>query len=296
MAVIQQVSELHNEAVRLREENENLAKEVESLQSDRCADAEALVYLKWVNACLRYELRNYQPPPGKTVARDLSKTLSPRSEAKAKQLILEYANNTEEKGVSIVEFEYDHWSSSQSLDSREPDELSFDALPSNKAHHAKKFKLFDKLRRLITGKDKDNHTTDLHNKRPLALSKSQSVADFRYSSPIPRRNSVSIPSQTSTRSSAEPDLNTFSSLSAEDAKDMEIMRMNRSSSVSSSHSPKRFVLGEERADSISPLDSHVYKGVKLSPHEPDLVRYAEALKDSSRTRKIHRKSASYSAY
>ncbi|KAL2925026.1 Protein CHUP1 chloroplastic [Bienertia sinuspersici] len=45
--------------------NENLKKEVERLQVDRCGEVEELVYLRWINACLRYELRNYQPPPGK---------------------------------------------------------------------------------------------------------------------------------------------------------------------------------------------------------------------------------------
>ncbi|KAJ6416052.1 hypothetical protein OIU84_004783 [Salix udensis] len=76
----------------LRQENEDLVREVERLQADRCTDVEELVYLRWINACLRYELRNLQPPNGKTVARDLSKSLSPRSEERAKQLILEYAN------------------------------------------------------------------------------------------------------------------------------------------------------------------------------------------------------------
>ncbi|KAJ6389602.1 hypothetical protein OIU77_027845 [Salix suchowensis] len=62
----------------LRQENEDLVKEVERLQADRCTDVEELVYLRWINACLRYELRNLQPPHGKTVARDLSKSLSPQ--------------------------------------------------------------------------------------------------------------------------------------------------------------------------------------------------------------------------
>jgi len=73
------------EADRLKQENEKLAKEIEQLQSDRFADVEELVYLKWINACLRYEVRNKDAPSGKTVARDLSKTLSPKSELKAKQ-------------------------------------------------------------------------------------------------------------------------------------------------------------------------------------------------------------------
>ncbi|KAJ6824287.1 protein CHUP1, chloroplastic-like isoform X2 [Iris pallida] len=91
----------------LREENENLKKEIEQLQTARCTDVEELVYLRWVNACLRYELRNYQPPPGKTVAKDLGRSLSPKSEEKAKQLILEYAHNSgiDDKDMILFDFE-----------------------------------------------------------------------------------------------------------------------------------------------------------------------------------------------
>ncbi|MCE3049598.1 hypothetical protein HAX54_045358 [Datura stramonium] len=44
---------LKEESLRLRKQNEDLVKEVEQLQADRCSDAEELVYLRWVNACLR---------------------------------------------------------------------------------------------------------------------------------------------------------------------------------------------------------------------------------------------------
>ncbi|KAA8540324.1 hypothetical protein F0562_024757 [Nyssa sinensis] len=105
----QEAEVLKEESRRLIQENEDLAKEIERLQADRCIDVEELVYLRWINACLRYELRNYQPEPGKTIARDLSKTLNPKSEEKAKQLILEYANREaslgdyyEEKTVIII--------------------------------------------------------------------------------------------------------------------------------------------------------------------------------------------------
>lgn len=76
----------------LKQENVRLMKEIEQFQSDRCSDLEELVYLRWINACLRYELRNYQAPPGKTVSKDLSRSsLSPTSEneKKAKQPIFE---------------------------------------------------------------------------------------------------------------------------------------------------------------------------------------------------------------
>jgi protein subunit release factor A len=100
------------EGENLRQKNKDLEEKIERLQAYRCSDAEELVYLKWINACLRYELRNYQPRDVKTVARDLSKTLSPKSEEKAKQLILEYANTegVGEKGIHIMDFDYEDWS------------------------------------------------------------------------------------------------------------------------------------------------------------------------------------------
>ena len=76
----------------LRHANEDLARQVEGLQNDRFTEVEELVYLRWVNACLRYELRNYQAPEGTISAVDLNKNLSPRSQEKAKRLMLQYAN------------------------------------------------------------------------------------------------------------------------------------------------------------------------------------------------------------
>ncbi|MCH92659.1 protein CHUP1 chloroplastic-like, partial [Trifolium medium] len=104
-------NDANRESERLRKENEDLMKQIEQLQSNRCSDLEELVYMRWINACLRYELRNYQPPHSKTVAKDLSKSLSPNSEKKAKQLILEYADAN--GSGSIVDFDFDQWSSSQ---------------------------------------------------------------------------------------------------------------------------------------------------------------------------------------
>ncbi|GKC48109.1 protein CHUP1, chloroplastic, partial [Tanacetum coccineum] len=92
---------LREESERLTKQNEELKNEIEQLQAGRCSDVEELVYLKWINACLRYELRNHQPDIGKIMARDLSKTLSPKSEARAKQLILEYANKEHEGEMGV---------------------------------------------------------------------------------------------------------------------------------------------------------------------------------------------------
>ncbi|KAF1882792.1 hypothetical protein Lal_00002973 [Lupinus albus] len=149
------------ESERLRKENESLMKEIEQLQADRCSDVEELVYMRWINACLRYELRNYQPPPGKTVARDLSKSLSPTSENKVKQLILEYANYDNVPG-NIVDFDLDLWSSSQgSILSDSGEECdgfsSLDNSSTARTNTTSKIKIFSKLRKMIQGKDGHHH-------------------------------------------------------------------------------------------------------------------------------------------
>ncbi|KAL5226277.1 hypothetical protein ABZP36_014542 [Zizania latifolia] len=91
------------EANYMRETNERLTRQIEQLHSDHCAHVEELVYLKWVNACLRYELHGQDgdgenPSSGKPEhdgsgslsARDLSKSMSFRSSEKAKELMLRY--------------------------------------------------------------------------------------------------------------------------------------------------------------------------------------------------------------
>ncbi|WMV51498.1 hypothetical protein MTR67_044883 [Solanum verrucosum] len=70
------VEALKQESLQLRKKNQELVKDVDHIQEGRCSDVDEVAYLKWINACLRYELRNYQSALGETTARDLSKTLS----------------------------------------------------------------------------------------------------------------------------------------------------------------------------------------------------------------------------
>lgn len=140
----------------LREENEKLKKEIEQLQTARCTDVEELVYLRWVNACLRYELRNYQPPPGKTVAKDLGRSLSPKSEERAKQLILEYAHNSGVDDKDMILFDFEMESCFSRASSEECTDTSIDISCSTKNSSSGKSKLLSKLRRLILGKDCNN--------------------------------------------------------------------------------------------------------------------------------------------
>ncbi|THU72098.1 hypothetical protein C4D60_Mb04t08530 [Musa balbisiana] len=78
-------AEVMEEVHQLGEANDNLEKEIEQLQADRCADVEELVYLRWLNACLRYELRQHQPPSGEIVCRGSKQVLEPniRGESQA---------------------------------------------------------------------------------------------------------------------------------------------------------------------------------------------------------------------
>ncbi|KAJ4980692.1 hypothetical protein NE237_031529 [Protea cynaroides] len=52
------VAKVEAETSLLRHTNENLCKQVEGLQMNRLTEVEELVYLRWVNSCLRNELRN----------------------------------------------------------------------------------------------------------------------------------------------------------------------------------------------------------------------------------------------
>lgn len=147
------------EAQHMRQMNEKLREEIEQLKIDRCADVEELVYLRWVNACLRYELRNYHPSASKTVARDLSKSLSPKSEEKAKQLILEYANS----GICQESFEVDseHSSSSEEPNGEAGDTLYY--VPSSTRQSASdKLKFLSKCKKLVLGKGKQRSKISAH--------------------------------------------------------------------------------------------------------------------------------------
>ncbi|XP_077211840.1 protein CHUP1, chloroplastic-like [Tasmannia lanceolata] len=151
--------EVFEEANHLRQASDELTKEIERLRMDRCSDAEELVYLRWVNACLRYELRNYQAPPGKAVARDLSKTLSPKSEEKAKQLILEYSNSgIDENSISLMDFDLEYSSSSQASTFTEMGEFddSSVVISSATGNSSSKSKFLSKLKKLVLGKDSHN--------------------------------------------------------------------------------------------------------------------------------------------
>lgn len=96
--------DMAEEANELRKTNERLTRQIEQLHGDHCKHVEELVYLKWVNACLRHELRgndDQHPSSGQqdhagagvpSSAVELSKSMSYRSSEKAKELMLRYGN------------------------------------------------------------------------------------------------------------------------------------------------------------------------------------------------------------
>ncbi|KAK8604442.1 hypothetical protein V6N13_099384 [Hibiscus sabdariffa] len=135
----------------LKHANEDLLKQVEGLQMNRFSEVEELVYLRWVNACLRYELRNYQTPGGKISARDLNKSLSPKSQEKAKRLLLEYAGSERGQGDTDLESNYSHPSSPGSEDF---DNASIDSFNSRYSNLSKRPSLIQKLKKW--GKSKDD--------------------------------------------------------------------------------------------------------------------------------------------
>ncbi|ESQ32920.1 hypothetical protein EUTSA_v10003588mg [Eutrema salsugineum] len=145
------VAKVREEVNNLKHNNEDLLKQVEGLQMNRFSEVEELVYLRWVNACLRYELRNYQTPAGKISARDLSKNLSPKSQAKAKRLMLEYAGSERGQGDTDVESNFSQPSSPGSDDF---DNASMDSSTSRFSSFSKKPGLIQKLKRW--GKSKDD--------------------------------------------------------------------------------------------------------------------------------------------
>lgn len=145
------VAEAKSAVGRLRHANEDLQKQVEGLQMNRFSEVEELVYLRWVNACLRYELRNYKAPLGKSSACDLNNSLSPKSQEKAKQLMLEYANSERGQGDTDLESNLSHDPSSPG--SEDLDIPSIDSYTNKYSNLSKKTSLIQKLKKWNKNKD-----------------------------------------------------------------------------------------------------------------------------------------------
>ncbi|KAH9306420.1 hypothetical protein KI387_010824 [Taxus chinensis] len=182
------VAKAREEANSLRHTNADLLKQVEGLQLNRFSEVEELVYLRWVNACLRYELRNYQAPSGKITARDLSKDLSPKSQEKAKQLMLEYAGPdvplSRVKMTTETDFESVSSQPSTPSESDDFDDASIDSSSSRQSSY-RKSSLIQKLKKW--GRNKDDSTMSPGSS--FSNGRGDAHSPFRKS-PGYRRNSV----------------------------------------------------------------------------------------------------------
>ncbi|KAG6593496.1 Protein CHUP1, chloroplastic, partial [Cucurbita argyrosperma subsp. sororia] len=284
----QEKESLKEERDRFAQENETLTKEIEQLQAHRCADVEELVYLRWINACLRYELRNFQPAAGKTAARDLSKTLSPKSEHKAKKLILEYANTEgiEGKSINLTDFDSDQWSSSQASSHTDPGDLDYSAVDSRLTAKpsSNKIKFMSKLRSLLRGKSNQQSSALLPEKSAAAVG---DVDSPRYSSSHSTGTNATradghgtgytTPSQNSSRRSM--DFHRLNSQKEDDVKTEDSLRRN--SDVG--YINKRFVSGSDRSsNSLYRSSSQETESTDKSDksEKSELLKYAEVLKNS----------------
>ncbi|GFP83894.1 protein chup1 chloroplastic [Phtheirospermum japonicum] len=282
------------ELERKLEYNEELTKEIEQLQADRCTDIEELVYLRWINACLRYEMRNYQPGPGETIARDLSKTLSPESEKKAKQLILEYANKegSGDQAINIIDFDCDQWSTSQNsyfTGSYEPEDLPLDNSSANKTN---KRKVFAKLMKLLRGKDDHEHVQT----RPTTFERASSVDDIDMGGHFGSFGADGVIKTLGNSSSVGSSANSLDLQRS-------FSRGQKSTAGESSYGSRRAsddgsLSIFRRIDSITGYDDNL-----PSPHQDaqngaktELLKYAEALKKSHAKSSFRRRSASYSSF
>ncbi|CAI8604089.1 unnamed protein product [Vicia faba] len=146
------VTEAKTEVGWLRHANEDLQKQVEGLQMNRFGEVEELVYLRWVNACLRYELRNYKAPIGKSSACDLNNSLSPKSREKTKQLMLEYAGSEREQCETDLESNFSHGPTSPGSEDHGDNE-SIDSPSYKYSNLCKKSSLIQKLKKWNKYKD-----------------------------------------------------------------------------------------------------------------------------------------------
>ncbi|KAG2390109.1 Protein CHUP1-like protein [Vigna angularis] len=99
-----------------------------------------------------YELKNYQAPPGKLSTRDLNTSLSPKSQEKAKQIMLEYAGSEHGQGDTDLDSYFSHTSSPGSEDF--DNTSSIDSFMSKHSSVSKKTSLIQKLKKW--GKSKDD--------------------------------------------------------------------------------------------------------------------------------------------
>ncbi|KAI3865934.1 hypothetical protein MKW92_032962 [Papaver armeniacum] len=211
--------------------------------------------------------------PGKTVARDLSKTLSPRSEAKSQGL--------GDKSIGLMDFDFEYWSSSQDSNLTEScdfDDSSVD-LSATKSHTSSKSKFISKLK-LVHGKHRHGEHRDSsaeRNSTSYTASYDEMVGTYSCS--------------TSIHSTANVDAKT-DSVELKPHRCLEELR-RRNSDVGPSYTSKRMVLRTENSPlHENSLDEEDADGIE----KLELIKFAEALKVSSGNSTPRKRAASYSSF
>lgn len=270
--------------------------------------------MRWINACLRYELRNYQAGPGETVARDLSKTLSPKSEEKAKQLILEYANKEGlgRRVINSTDFDSDHLSSSQAsclTDFDDSDDSSVDNSLASKTNTSSRRRFFGRLIKLLRGEGHDSQDSSLEVPASLEDVVGRKSTDGSvYNSGVPAgSDGQSNKSRTSSLSSLlessrlsldlhkSPYFKRLKTEKTDGTSDLEGVQKNSDDAARSSSAYKKIVSFSKDVPA-SPQENQLDQDLETD-EKSHLLKYAEALTDSrGKTSKFHRRSASYSLY
>jgi hypothetical protein len=160
--------------------NEKLEQEIAQLRNNHYLSVEEVVYLRWLNACLRHELKNYNPSKSKGLASELNKSPSYHSREKVKQLLKEYSNlgfDINEAGFVDLDFDY---SSSQA-----PSAFASPRHEQGKHLKHKTSKILGKIKKIVTGKANSNVDKDRYKDGMSSLaSENASVSCSDESSPL----------------------------------------------------------------------------------------------------------------
>ncbi|KAF6139656.1 hypothetical protein GIB67_002461 [Kingdonia uniflora] len=292
-----EVEALQDTIRRLREENTDLSNEIEQLQANRCADVEELVYLRWVNACLRHEQKHYQAPPGKTLARDLSKNSSPRSEEKVKKLILDHAKsegtNYKQDSFNLMDIDFEYWSSSQTshfTDSTELDDSSGDISSSTRSNSSRRPKIFTKLKDML---HKKHHQHRHHHEYSNRISTSSSESSMSLSSCVAlsseHNSSISAKPLSEIEARIDERMSKINSLSWDFSRLSTDIRRARSlislQDVPENDMSQRVTASSHRDQKMLTREGsfEIPKQEQTSPEKLKLIKFAEVLKDSHGT-------------
>lgn len=152
-----------------RNEYEELLTELEQVQNDKAADIDELIYLRWINACLRYNLMRNQ-----------EQQESEKHEL-GQQSAAEFSGNEE---TNNGEDGYE----SENLEGTEPEHTTFMDVETTRRTSKRKPMLFGKLRRWVKGKESQKKKME---KKSQEKSSGRFSASEMASEDLGRRNSCS---------------------------------------------------------------------------------------------------------